>query len=98
MRDFQLLLSNRLVDRSGFFVSLVFFAYDNLLIQEASQEGVDALKWVLNTYEVLSGQKVSLAKSSVFFSKHVATDVRYQLASLLGIEESVGREGKYCLI
>lgn len=77
-----------------FSVSHLFFADASLLFQRATLEGALVLKSVVSKYEQLSGQKVSLEKSSVFFSKHAQWGDSAGLADMLGVSESAG-DGKY---
>lgn len=65
-----------------------------MLFQEATPEGVFSLLGMLNAYETVSGQKVSLYKSSVFFYKHVPDKISEELAAVFGMKVSEGK-GKY---
>jgi hypothetical protein len=48
-------------------ITHLLFADDSIVFLEASVESMHALKEVLLAYEVASGQKVNLQKSSIFF-------------------------------
>lgn len=78
----------------GLSLTRLFFTNDSLLFQIATTDGIQALKLVLSKYELLSGQKVSLVKSSVFFSKGIANSEQQAMAQELGIALSIGK-GKY---
>lgn len=69
-----------------------FFVDDSLLFQQDTLEGVLALKSVILQYEQIWGQKVSLANSAVYFSKHVHLGDCDALAEMLGVDVSNGKE------
>lgn len=52
------------------------------------------IKLVLSSYERVSGQKVSLEKYAIYFSKHVRWGDSDELARILGVFLSDGK-GKY---
>lgn len=71
---------------SGPKLSHVCFADDLLLVAEASLEQVHNIKHILQEFCSASGQKISLAKSHVFFSNNVPEDTTSRLSQELGIQ------------
>lgn len=53
----------------------LLFVDDMVLIVEASEEQIRIVKNCLNIFELMSGQKVSLQKSQIYFSKNVETSL-----------------------
>lgn len=68
-----------------FILCLIYFF---VVVQRATPERALILKSALSIYEQLSGQKVSLAKSAIFFQKHVRWGDGDGLADMLGILQS----------
>lgn len=60
------------LSRYGPLLSHLFFADDLVLFSEASQDQIEVIKEFLEVFSVASGQKVSLSKSHIFFSKRLA--------------------------
>lgn len=56
------------VGRVGCLISHFLFAYDMLQFVEASMEQIDVIKECLQVFCDYSGQKVSVAKTKLFFS------------------------------
>ena len=48
-------------------ISHLLFADDSLILMHADKKNADVLADILNRYYVSSGQKLSEAKSSIFF-------------------------------
>ncbi|XP_015950755.1 uncharacterized protein LOC107475603 [Arachis duranensis] len=59
--------------------------YDIVLFAQANRDQVDVVKEALKIFCESSGQKVSLNKSCVFFSKNVNHNIREELSQELGI-------------
>jgi hypothetical protein len=68
-------------------VTHLLFADDSIVFLEASVESMQALKEVLTAYEVASGQKVNLQKSSVFFGDGCSQESKVELKASLGMTE-----------
>jgi hypothetical protein len=66
-------------------VTHLLFADDSVVFMEATRESMEALKNVLQVYEVSSGQKVNRDKSSVFFGKGCPAERRTELKASIGI-------------
>lgn len=66
-------------------ISHISFADDLVLIAEASLDQAQLIQGVLADFCASSGQKISLHKSKVFFSKNLSNDVAANLSSVLGI-------------
>lgn len=72
----------------------LFFADDLVLFAEASQDQIMVIKQCLERFSTASGQKVSLNKSQIFFSKNVGSDKARALTELAGIPPT-NNLGKY---
>jgi hypothetical protein len=66
-------------------VTHLLFANDNIVFLEATQSCLQALMGVLQDYEVSSGQKVNLGKSSVYFGPGCDEDLKNSLKADIGI-------------
>lgn len=73
---------------NGPLVSHIFFADDIVLFAEANVDQVQVIKDVLDEFCSKSGQKVSLQKSKVFFSKNTKNEDAVNLSNLLGIDQT----------
>ena len=80
--------------RGGPAFSHLFFADDLVLFARADRKNCVAIREVLDSFCSLSGQKVSQAKSRVFFSPNVPTDERSEMCDTLGFW-STPSLGKY---
>lgn len=58
--------------RENIEISHLFFADDLMLFAKVSEEGCEAIKDVLDIFCQESGQKISLKKSRIFFTKRLA--------------------------
>ena len=67
-------------------VTHLLFADDSIVFLEGSQSNFDTLKGILQAYEVASGQKVNLQKSSIFFGKGSSDTHKDQLKEVIGIQ------------
>jgi hypothetical protein len=68
-------------------ITHLLFADDSIVFLEASVESMHALKEVLLAYEVASGQKVNLQKSSIFFGDGCRPEAKVELKQALGVAE-----------
>ncbi|KAL0005698.1 hypothetical protein SO802_013259 [Lithocarpus litseifolius] len=80
--------------RSGPAFSHLFFADDLVLFASANSENCAAISSALQEFCAKSGQKVSEAKSRVFFSPNVDPEEREALSSILGFNSTTNL-GKY---
>ena len=71
---------------SGPIISHMFFADDTLLFLRADEKNCRNIIHLLDLYCEVSGQKVNLNKSSVFFGANVPTDRATHLGNILGMK------------
>nr|GME00746.1 splicing factor 3B subunit 2 [Ipomoea batatas] len=69
--------------RYGPSLTHLFFADDLVLFAEASQDQITVIKQCLDVFSKASGQRVSLNKSQIFFSKNIGSEEAQALTSLL---------------
>uniref|UniRef100_A0A2N9I899 Reverse transcriptase domain-containing protein n=1 Tax=Fagus sylvatica TaxID=28930 RepID=A0A2N9I899_FAGSY len=82
------------VARGGPAFSHLFFADDLVLFAKADRKNCCHIREVLDTFCDLSGQKVNMMKSKVYFSPNVKVDVRTDLCLVLGFN-STPNLGRY---
>jgi len=75
-------------------ISHICFADDLILFAEASVSQIRVVRRILETFCIASGQKVSLDKSKIFFSKNVSRDLEKLISKESGIK-STRELGKY---
>ena len=56
-------------------ISHLLFADDSLILMKANMKNADCLADILSTYCANSGQKISEAKSSIYFSSNTEVEV-----------------------
>lgn len=78
----------------GLAFSHLFFANDLVLFAKADRKNFLAVREVLDSFCSLLGQKVSNAKSRVFFSPNVSPDIRENFCEIL-VFRSTPTLGKY---
>jgi hypothetical protein len=61
------------------------FADDSLILMKGDKENADVLKNLLDRYCTNSGQKISDAKSSIFFSANTDVEVKVEVCEALNI-------------
>jgi hypothetical protein len=66
-------------------VSHLLFADDSLILLKADLNNATSLQQVLETYCANSGQLVSVAKSSIFFSPNTNVDEKVEICNILNI-------------
>jgi hypothetical protein len=66
-------------------VTHLLFADDSIVFLEASRQNMQTLKRVLTDYEVSSGQRVNLQKSSIFFGPGCNDGLKEQVKRDIGI-------------
>ena len=72
--------------RHGHFISHLFYADDIMIFCKASTWNIEVLAKVLSDYRDISGQVVSLDKSSIFFGKAITPRRALQLQQLSGMK------------
>lgn len=79
--------------RRGVEVSHLLFADDLLLFYEASIEQMQKVLKVLEAFGDMSGQKLNVQKTSIFFSKNTDRRVQNEICKLAGFKrmENLGR-------
>ena len=75
-------------------ISHLSFADDSLLFVRASEEEVESVMDILNTYEAASGQKLNMDKSEMSFSRNIELEKR-QLLQMKLTFKAVERHDKY---
>ena len=73
------------VFREAPFVSHLLFADDSLVLMKSDGSNASSLRRALHDYCAASGQLVSEAKSSIFFSPSTSVDTRVQVCTILNI-------------
>ena len=66
-------------------VTNLLFANDSLILMKANQQNAMALKSALDLYCAVSGQLVSVEKSSILFSPNTKVEIREQMCTILNI-------------
>jgi hypothetical protein len=66
-------------------ISNLLFADDSLILMKATADNAGCLKHILDDYCQASGQLVSTAKSSIFFSPNTAVEERATICTILDI-------------
>ena len=74
------------VSRGGPRLSHLFFADDSLIFYKASMDECNSLQRILQVYEQASGQQLSRAKTSLFFSNNSPSDVQQQIKNIFGAQ------------
>ena len=74
--------------------SRLFFADDLVLFAKADMKNCTSVRDTLDSFCELSGQKISLNKSKVYFSLNISQGSREELCEVLGIS-STPNLGKY---
>ena len=77
------------ITRGGTRLSHLMFADDVVLLGEATKEQAHAIKACLQTFCMASGQKVSMAKSSVYFSPNTNDGVKAEISVILGFQQTM---------
>jgi hypothetical protein len=67
-------------------VTHLLFADDSVVFLEASTGNLDALQRFLRKYELCSGQRVNLHKSSIYFCKGCVDGQKNSLKAALGVQ------------
>ncbi|KAG8473535.1 hypothetical protein CXB51_035829 [Gossypium anomalum] len=73
------------ISRSNISITHLFFADNNVLFGEASTEGANQMKTIINVYEGISGQQVNFNKSLISLSGNVEREVQERVGGILGV-------------
>ncbi|XP_061373061.1 uncharacterized protein LOC133315448 [Gastrolobium bilobum] len=81
------------VGKNGLRISHVAFADDLMVFMEASEEQIHILLKCLSLFEEMSGQKLSVDKTSVFFSKNTSEENINKIVQVSGFKrvKNIGR-------
>ena len=82
------------ISRGGPKLSHICFADDLILFAEASVSQIRIIRGILETFCQASGQKISLEKSKIFFSKNVSRELGKLISNESGIQATQDL-GKY---
>ena len=66
-------------------ISHLLFTDDSLILLQADKKNADCLANILNSYCASSGQKISEAKSSIYFSSNTDVEVKTEVCQILNI-------------
>jgi hypothetical protein len=66
-------------------ITHLLFADDSIVFLEAKEGSLNTLKRELQEYEVSSGQKVNLTKSSIYFGEGLENEEKERLKEIIGI-------------
>ena len=75
-------------------ISHLFFVDDLILFAKATNEIGDVISEVLRDFCLESGQKISCAKSRIYFSPNIGADLKEEICDKLGMFET-NNFGKY---
>jgi len=75
-------------------VSHLLFADDCFLFFKANEDQAHVMKNILATYELASGQAISLPKSEIYCSRNVPDGIKTIITNILGVQAVLGT-GKY---
>ena len=87
-------LTGTKVCRNAPSVSHLLFADDCFLFFKANEEQAHVMKNILATYELASGQAISLPKSEIYCSRNVPDGLKTTITNILGVQAVLGT-GKY---
>jgi len=71
-------------------VSHLLFADDCFLFFKADEMQVNVMKNILSTYELASGQAISLPKSEIYCSRNVSDTLKHTITTILGVQVVLG--------
>jgi hypothetical protein len=66
-------------------ISHLLFADDSLILMHADRKNANCLTDILNRYYANSWQKISEAKSSIYFSSNTYVNVKVEVCEILNI-------------
>jgi hypothetical protein len=71
---------------SGPTISHLLFADDSIFFTRANDKCINSLKYVLQTYSQVSGQRINLQKSSLYFGYHCPDDIKQKVMNSLNVQ------------
>jgi len=71
-------------------ISHLLFADDCFLFFRACEQEAMAMKNILNTYEVVSGQAINLQKFEMYCSRNTTTSCKERITQVLGVRQVLG--------
>lgn len=80
MKDIQ-------VTRGAPLISHMFFPNDTYIYCKANGETSFRILEMLNIFECASGQKINVAKSSIFYNRNTDAHIKHKVHSVLGFNE-----------
>lgn len=80
---------------TGMALTNCIYADDLLLFGSATKEEAQTIANVLSDFQKVSGQRVGLEKSKLWFSKNTNNEDREQVATIFAIPDAPREEGKY---
>ena len=73
-------------------ITHLFFTDDSLLFCRANGTEFSKLKEILSMYELASGQKINIDKSSIFFSPNTSQELKDEIINILGSMQDLNHE------
>uniref|UniRef100_A0A2N9HX16 Reverse transcriptase domain-containing protein n=1 Tax=Fagus sylvatica TaxID=28930 RepID=A0A2N9HX16_FAGSY len=70
----------------------LFLLYDSLLFCQATMANCLAVSHILQQYEMVSGQQLNRAKTSLFFTRNTSSDMRSQIQEVFQVPEIKSHE------
>ncbi|KAA3489221.1 reverse transcriptase [Gossypium australe] len=86
------LIKGAKASRRGPAISHLLFTDNCILFGEATNNGAQLLKGILNEYEKCSGQCVNFNKSTIFYSSNTSEESKRQVLEILGVRPSTDME------
>ncbi|KAL9681437.1 hypothetical protein QQ045_013220 [Rhodiola kirilowii] len=66
-------------------ITHLLFADDNIFFLHADMKNAENIKKILEEYETLSGQKINLSKSEIYFGRNIVESDRQIISEVLGV-------------
>ena len=85
-------ISGVAASREGPKLTHLFFADDSLLFCQATMANCLAVSHILQQYEMVSGQQLNRAKTSLFFTRNTSSDMRSQIQEVFQVPKIKSHE------